>query len=561
MEALILAAGFGTRLLPYTRVLPKPLFTLLETPVLGHTINRLRDAGCSKIYVNTHHLHTRIEAYINSTDFGIEVETVFEPEILETGGAVKNLASKLRNGPFWMINSDVISDIDLEKLKTVHQEHQPLATLALHDFQQFNKVKVDKDGFIRRFNHPENGLAFTGIQVISPEIFDVIGSENQKNFSIITVYRKLCKQKKIRAHIIDNIFWSDIGTSDSYLNTSARMLCAKALSLPPRNIEPDCIRPIKGDGSDRRWYRAVHQDRTLIVSDHGICLPGSDKEKELNAFVHIGNHLAQKGLFAPAILDHDRLSGQVVLEDLGKTHLADIIKSAPTESFILKTYQTVIDLLIRLSQDGATDFDPEWTCQTQEYTKDLILEKECQYFMGQFVNGYCRLDENFENFGSEFEFIAEQALENAVSGLMHRDFQSKNIMIKDDRPYLIDFQSARKGPLQYDLASLLIDPYTGLDARLQDELLDYAVKKLDLDTEQEKDFKKCYHYCRITRNFQMLGAFCFLTFQKEKKGFKQFILPAFRQLTRFLNDIETTRIPNIIRVMEQIKGALLDGKN
>ena len=77
---------------------------------------------------------------------------------------------------------------------------------------------------------------------------------------------------------------------------------------------------------------------------------------------------------------------------------------------------------------------------------------------------------DFDDYKNEFEVIADQALDGAVTGLMHRDCQSKNIMLKDNQVYFIDFQSARTGPLQYDLASLLIDPYVRLGQTLQAEL-------------------------------------------------------------------------------------------
>ena len=89
---MILAAGFGTRLRPYTHSTPKPLFTIAERPILDLAIRRLEASGCSAVIVNTHHLHDRINAFLNSQQYDIPVYTSFEPILLGTGGAIKNVA-------------------------------------------------------------------------------------------------------------------------------------------------------------------------------------------------------------------------------------------------------------------------------------------------------------------------------------------------------------------------------------------------------------------------------------------------------------------------------------
>ncbi len=112
-------------------------------------------------------------------------------------------------------------------------------------------------------------------------------------------------------------------------------------------------------------------------------------------------------------------------------------------------------------------------------------------------------------------------------------------MITQDRVWFIDFQSARKGPLQYDLASLLIDPYVKLPRRIQDELLAHTMEKLKLTASIEKtNFKQSFDYCCITRNLQMLGAFGFLTRVKSKAQFDVFIPHALAGLKTRLNAIK-----------------------
>ena len=128
MKAMILAAGYGTRLQPYTNHTPKPLFPIAGRPLLDAIIRRLQQAGCRAVIVNTHHLHQQIEDFIAGQHYSLEVYTRHEPQILGTGGAVKNVADFWDNQPFMVINADIIADIDLAKVYITHCRHRPAAT-------------------------------------------------------------------------------------------------------------------------------------------------------------------------------------------------------------------------------------------------------------------------------------------------------------------------------------------------------------------------------------------------------------------------------------------------
>ena len=542
MKALILAAGFGTRLLPYTKSIPKPLFTLNQRPILALAIEQLIACGCDKIFINTHHCHEQIEAFVRQHEFKDKIQTLYEPKILDTGGAIANTRRFLDKEPFFVINADIICDIDLKQVYESHLasclETKVLATLVLHDCRQFNKIRVDGQGFIENFNAPPGkGLAFTGIQVLSPDIYaympmaDMSGASDIKAFSSIDVYKNLCTAKRIKAHVADPIYWRDIGTICAYRQTSQQCLSGQLLGLPTNRLNEIGITPIAGDGSDRHWYRACHGKRSLVLSDHGICLAKSENYSQLQAFVSIGDHLASLKIAVPKVLGHDALSGQVALEDLGDVHLSAMVHQTQNPATLTALYKRVIDQLIDFSQTGRLNFDTRWTCQTASYSKELILEKECAYFMTAFIQGFLGREDIFESYAHEFDEIADNALEHSVDGLMHRDLQSKNIMIHHDKIYFIDFQSARKGPLQYDLASLLIDPYVNLPEGIQEELVSYTMSRLGIEsTIEQSKFKRCYHYCCVTRNLQFLGAFAFLSRIKGKKRFESYIPQAVRSL-------------------------------
>jgi NDP-sugar pyrophosphorylase family protein/thiamine kinase-like enzyme len=550
MKALILAAGFGTRLLPYTQKIPKPLFTLMSKPILEHVIQTLVDNGCDHILINTHHLHEKIEAFVLQLGYNIDIQTIFEPVILDTGGAIANAKAFLKGKSFFVINSDIISTVDLAKVYEFHKRSNALATLVLHDYDTFNKIGIDDLGYIQNFDSKTKALAFTGIQVLSPKIYDYF--PEQKVFSSIEVYQLLARQNQVKAFVEKDIFWSDIGTKHAYSTTSLLELAAYQFQIKQNRIKDIQVDRLAGDGSDRRWHRANYNGRSYIISDHGICMPETIERLQLNAFVHIGNHLFSKGINVPKILNQDALSGMVILQDLGDIHLETLIKEKNNNAFTLKLYKQVIDGLIDFSIKGLQGFKTQWTCQTKTYSKELILEKECRYFWEAFIKGYKKKDLDFQDFLIEFNHIADHALEHGLTGLMHRDFQSRNIMIHKDRPFFIDFQSARLGPLQYDLASLLIDPYVHLSEQIKKDLVQYTTTKLELNSNQTQDFFECYHYCCLTRNLQILGAFSFLSLTKKKQRFEHYIPGAVNSLKTIIAGLDMDKLPGVSKLVRTL---------
>ncbi|MDT8379762.1 MAG: sugar phosphate nucleotidyltransferase [Desulfotignum sp.] len=556
MNALILAAGFGTRLLPFTRTIPKPLFTLGGIPVLKHTIDRLIVCGCRRILINTHHLSYQITDFLSHLNVGpgIEIREVHEPRILDTGGAIANVKNLLSDHCFFVINSDVVTDIDLRDVWRFHLKNCALATLVLHDREAFNQVTMDTDARITGFQSPGRGLAFTGIQVLSPEIFDHL--PDKRVFSSIDWYTTLCRSRQIKAYVARDLFWEDTGTIDSYSRTARLWVSADVLETPVRHID---IQAISGDGSDRVWFRATpasdmpspagNTPGSVVICDHGISLPGSDNRAQLDAFVAIGNHLYRHGVSVPRILAHDALAGVVAVQDLGNTHLANIVSPLSDPAGIMDIYQKVIDRLILFSRKGATDFDLSWTCQTPYYSKALILDKECRYFMDAFVRGYLGKNIVFDALEDEFHTIADHALAGGMEGLMHRDCQSRNIMIHKGEAFFIDFQAARLGPFQYDLASLLLDPYVSLPATVQNKLLKYAMDRLSLvSADSRQGFLQSFDYCSLTRNLQILGAFAYLSRVKKKLWFETYIPAAIASLKHWVQ----TRAPDTLRRLKKL---------
>ena len=550
---MILAAGLGTRLQPYTHTIPKALFPVGGKPLLDIAINNLIEAGCEALVINTHHLHERIEDFIAQRSDTIEVQTRHEPTILGTGGGIKNVEEFWDDRPFMVINADVYSTIDLQQVYAYHCAHNHPITLVLYDEPAVNTVSLDADGFVTGFGDaddqaastPAGKLTFTGIQVLDPEVLEYIPPATFSS-SIDAFKKMMAAGKKAKAYIPRKAFWNDIGTPERYRQTVFEVMFPEAFERAHAGSPARPFKQIslKGDGSQRRWYRLGVNGHTLIMADHGIQI--HSETAEIDAFVNIGSHLFSARLPVPQIYGYDRFAGLVFLEDLGDLDLQGAVHNEPDQNVIQTWYQSIIDILIEFSFVGATGFDPAWAYQTPSYDKNLILEKECRYFVAAFLNGYLGRRESFEHYKFEFNRLADKALQSPVMGLMHRDFQSRNIMRKKNRFYLIDFQGARLGPLQYDLASLLIDPYVDLASALQSRLLHYCSHRVSQRTGIAGDkFRECYGYCSLSRNLQILGAFGYLTREMQKNQFEPYIPAALRSLNRQLTGSMGEEFPGL----------------
>ncbi len=532
MKAMILAAGFGSRLMPYSHHTPKPLFTVNGRPILDILITNLIKSGFGTIIINTHHLSEKIENFILSKKYKAKLILIHEPEILGTGGAIKNAGKFLKNKPFLVVNGDIFTNLNFKKLADYHKNHSYPATLALYDDENFNTVSVSEDGFVTGFDKNKNQAmkTFTGIQILDPQVLNFI-PENSFSSSISAFLAMINSGKKIKAFFADEYEWKDLGTPERYKNFVKKIMAKKAFEKAWPGFSPGKIvfTRLKGDGSDRKWHRVKAYNKSLIMVDHDI--RKTDKTIEVDSVADIGRHLFKKGINIPQIINYDRFSGLVFMKDLGNTHLMDFVCREKDQLKILNIYKQAIDNIIYLNIKGREDFDLSWTWQSKKYDTNLVLEKECLYFTDAFCNNYLELDIDFNNLKNEFEIIAEHAVNFGIYGFMHRDMQSKNIMICDGRVWFIDFQGGRLGPIQYDLASLIIDPYVNLSENIQKKLLEYAMKKLGDFTEfDDYDFKTGYRSCALARNLQILGAFAYLTKQKGKSWFEPYIIPAIKSL-------------------------------
>ncbi len=191
MKAMILAAGFGTRLKPLTDEIPKALVPYKGIAMIDHQIKWLKDSGFDEIVVNAFHHKDKMISYFAQMEFGIPVSLILEEVILGTGGGILNAESLLAGEKFFMVvNADIDFKINLRNIISKHESSDPLATLAVQKRKSGRYLEFDGDmNLIGRQNDnskTERLFAFNGIHIISGRIF---GLGYEKKFSdIIDIY-------------------------------------------------------------------------------------------------------------------------------------------------------------------------------------------------------------------------------------------------------------------------------------------------------------------------------------------------------------------------------------
>ena len=226
MDAMIFAAGLGTRLLPLTDTLPKPLIPVGGVPMLERVARRLIASGVDRIVINTHHLGDQIEQFVRDrNDFGVKVHVSRElDEPLETGGALRFAAPHFRrDAPFLIHNADVLSDAPIDALVAAHRDGT-LATLGVLEHATERWLAFDDAGLV---GYAERGTGrevlvraargalrrhdFTGIHVASPRLFDLM--PEARSFSLMSLYLKLAAAgERIEPFVFAGCRWLDIGS-------------------------------------------------------------------------------------------------------------------------------------------------------------------------------------------------------------------------------------------------------------------------------------------------------------------------------------------------------------
>lgn len=288
---------------------------------------------------------------------------------------------------------------------------------------------------------------------------------------------------------------------------------------------------LQADGSSRRFFRLKSGRRPLLA----ILPPEQAGPKELaeaRSVACIGRHLHARGAATPEIFAWDAESGLVLCEDFGDTRLQDIGPGHPER---LRLYEETVVALAFMQVKAAEGFDPAWCWDTPRYDEQLMQERESGYFLQACCRDLLGLSFDGAGLAHECRLLAASAAQAPACYFLHRDCQSRNVMLPAGLPAFIDFQGGRLGPLAYDLASLLIDPYAALPEAMQAHLLEhYLAALLRLTPYDPERFRHEYQLLAVQRNLQIMGAFAFLSQVRGKPFFAAFLAPAAASLATLL---------------------------
>jgi NDP-sugar pyrophosphorylase family protein len=244
MKAMILAAGLGTRLWPLTEDRTKPAVPFLGKPLVVYALEYVRGVGVRDVVVNLHHRPESVrDALGDGSRWGLRVEYSYEPEILGTGGALDKVRASLEGDDFVVVNGKIVTDLDLAAAVETHRERGAIATLVLKPNprrEHFTIVHLDCEGDVARFegfpdepgrrDEPAVPLMFTGIQVVSPRLFDFIPRGRFSHTTTEAFPAAIRAGERVAAHVADGV-WRELSTLERYLGESLAVMGARGLDV------------------------------------------------------------------------------------------------------------------------------------------------------------------------------------------------------------------------------------------------------------------------------------------------------------------------------------------
>ncbi len=464
-KAVVLAAGFGTRLKPLTDVRPKPLLPVWGQPMLERVLDMLVSWGVSEIAVNAHHLAGQVEDYVKAYaadgKTGVKVFVSREERILGTGGVLRPLADWIGADDFWLVNGDVvIEDLDPEPIEEAFAANGRFAACWM-SARGPRTVEADLEGRICNWKSDDPGMdgtwTYCGVALLSPAVIGFLPPE--PFCSIVQAYENAAWNAGKFVVGVDepDSFWCDAGTIASYrevndgpqplsLYGDSRLdaLCGKlGWKKDEAGAEFLCAR-----GSDRAFWRLDNAKETLIAVSY------DDAARPENArYAAHAKHLASAGVPVPGVLADVPECRILALEELNGGSLEERANAAGAD--FVRLYAPVLEALKKFH---AVSVDPAML--EKPFDADLYAW-EHDLFERYAVKGRWAMEAGMPSaVQSELNAVAKKLLE-APQVLVHRDFQSSNVLYREgrDEPVFIDFQGMRLGAAAYDVASLLYDPY------------------------------------------------------------------------------------------------------
>ena len=502
-KAVVLAAGLGTRLRPFTCVTPKPLMPVWGEPMLSRIVSMLRSWNVTDIVVNCHYLHEQVEAWCTANG----CTASYEPEILGTGGVLNPLRDWLGADDFYLVNGDIVVENAPDFASHISRlsSSSDVLGLALVTEEGPRTIEVEPEsGFVTNWKSEDAGYpgtyTYCGIACLKAGILKYV--EPSGFSSIVSAYEKAMMDGKfVKAVQPKKMLWTDAGTIESYIELN-RDGADNAFADFPQ---------LKAAGvKSAEFLGARGSDRVFFKSDDGVVILYDDAKRGENAkYAGHAKWLKAKGVPVPE-----------VLADLPAQKALVLAWGGSEKKMSFEDYVQVVEALERFNGLGVAaveerlDLEPPFDAALYRWELELFAE-------------YC-LGANFQMempdaVRKELEDVAAR-LEKEPKALVHRDFQSTNVLWRGNGLTFIDFQGMRLGPAAYDLASLVYDPYVTFTSDQRRALVALYAKNAN-----RPELEKVLPFAAVQRLVQCLGAYGRLQSVGQPQ-FSKHVVPALQNL-------------------------------
>ena len=302
-------------------------------------------------------------------------------------------------------------------------------------------------------------------------------------------------------------------------------------------------------GSYRKYYRLQNNNRSVIGAIN-------NDVKENIAFLSFSNHFKKKGLPVPEIFSVSSDLKKYLQEDLGNETLFDFLsKTREKEGFsenIISEYKKVLKVLPNIQIVAGKDLDYSVSYPRAAFDKQSMMW-DLNYFKYYFLK-LAKIQFDEQALEDDFQSFSDYLLSAESHFFLYRDFQSRNIMLKDDNVFLIDYQGGRQGALQYDLASLLYDGKADIPQSVRTQLFNFYLTELrKYRTVNEEDFTAYFKGFVLIRIMQAMGAYGFRGFYEKKEHFLKSIPFALKNLKGLLKDVNLPiELPELFNVLQEL---------
>ena len=314
------------------------------------------------------------------------------------------------------------------------------------------------------------------------------------------------------------------------------------------------IKMLPASGSSRIYCRILTEENSYIATYNS-------NVEENNAFLVFSKHFEDAGLPVPKIIAVNENKDCYIQSDLGDISLyhyvQNCIKNNGFDEETIELYKESISNLVDFQIKGSDGLDYSVAFPAPSFDRGSVID-DLNYFKYYFLKVNDEIDFNESRLNADFQKIADFIMEAPADFFMYRDFQSRNIMVKDNHTYFIDYQGGRKGPLQYDIVSLLFQVKAQLSDDLREELLSHYKKELGryIDAE-EIGFDKYYKAFILLRLLQVLGAYGFRGLIQKKQHFVESIPYALNELVTLKDNLDIPfAMPELMNVLNEIEKLL-----